>query len=86
MQDSYDYFSDRNIPLVMSDYELQGKQFVNSDYQVADRPMQTIPRDRLVKRQTYSQNSKLDNPNETITMNDGTKDLIIIGFQENGFA
>jgi hypothetical protein len=84
--DGYDYFSDRNVPLVMSDYEPQGKQFINADYQIADRPIQTIPRDRLVKRQTYSQNSKLDNPNDTITMNNGKNDVIIIGFSEGTFA
>lgn len=79
----YDYFSDANIPLVMSDYE--PKQFINSDYQIADRPMQIVPRDRLVQRQTYKQNSKLDNPNNTITMNNGQNDVITIGFSEGKF-
>lgn len=86
MSDSYDYFGDANTPLVMSDYEPLNKKYINQDYQIADRPIQYIPRDRLVQRQTYKQNSKLDNPNNTITMNNGKNDVIIIGFQEDGGA
>ncbi len=83
--DGYDYFSDQNQPLVMADYEPQGKRFVNADYQVAERPVQFIPRDRLVQRQTYAQATRLDNPNKPIKMNNGQNTQIIIGFAEGKF-
>lgn len=82
----YDYFSDVNQSLIMADYQMNDKKYANSDYQIGDRPVQTIARDRLVQRQTYSQTQRLDNPNKPITMNNGVTDQIVIGFSEDAFA
>lgn len=85
MDDSYDYFSDVNVPLVMADWEPKGKRFANADYQIADRRVQVIPRYRLVQRQTYAQTQRLDNPNKPITLNNGESEQIVIGFAEGKF-
>lgn len=83
--DPYDYFSDMNTPLVMADWNMDSKSGVTEDYKVQDRPVQFIPRDRLVQRQTYSQSNRLDDPNKPIKMNNGVNDQIIIGFAEGKF-
>lgn len=85
MPDMYDYFGDQNSRLQLSDGKTLKKQLSDDNYHIDDVPIQYVPRDRLIRRQTYLQNQKVEGQNRSIILNDGKVDRAIFGYSKDSF-
>lgn len=83
--DGYDYFGDEHSQLSMPDGKELKKQLSDKDYSIREAPIQYIPRDRLVRRQTYAQDQRVQGQNKSIILNDGSTDRLIIGYSKGAF-
>lgn len=85
MDDGYDYWGFKNSKLELSDGKSLKKQLNDDTYHLRDSSIQYIPRDRLVRRQTYLQDQKVQGQNRSIILNDGKTDRAIFGYSKGSF-
>lgn len=83
--DNYDYFGDKGQKLGVSEGKTQNDYLTNENYTITDKPIEYVPRDRLLSRQSFSQNQVVQGQNKSIVLNDGTSDRLIIGYSKNAF-
>lgn len=78
MDDGYFGYQNQELELSTSDKSIDS-------YHINDLPLQSVTRDRLLSRQTYSQNQIVQGQNKSIVLNDGKTDRLIIGYSKGGF-
>lgn len=85
MSDGYDYFGLEDARLDTTDGKTLKKLLKEDDYKLRYKPIQYIPRDRLLKRQSYLETQRVQGENRNIELTDGTHNRLIIGFQKDAF-
>ncbi len=80
-----DYFGDAHQDIELSDGMSPGQTPTNDNYSIQDQPVAFAARERLVPRQTYSQNQVIQGQNKSIVLNDGKTDRLIIGYAQGAF-
>lgn len=83
--DGYDYFGFKYQKLQTSDGKELKKLLKEDDYSISYQPIQYVPRDRLYKRQSVSENQRVEGQNKSIVLNDGNVDRMIIGYSKDSF-
>lgn len=80
----YDYFGDKYSSLKTADGKTNKKQLTDKSLTVRDAPLEYIPRDRLIPRQTYAQQQTVEGKNKNIVMTDSSTglDVLFIGFED----
>lgn len=85
MDDGGNYFGYQGQKLELSTGTAINKSLVSDSFHINDQQMQAATRDRLLSRQSYSQNQVVQGQNKSIILNDGKTDRLVIGYAKGGF-